>query len=53
MMFPMIWRKLKKSKTAMISLFVVLAYLCAGIGCEVYTVICEINDITPVFALTD
>ncbi|MBO5308082.1 MAG: hypothetical protein J6C40_08775 [Lentisphaeria bacterium] len=49
----MAWRKLKKSRTAMISLSIVLAYLFIGIGCEVYTVFCEAHNITPLFALTD
>ena len=52
-MFRTLWFQLKKNKTAMFSLFLVSAYLIAGIGCEIYTIVCEANNITPVFAVTD
>lgn len=52
-MIRTLWLRLKKNKTAVVSLFVICAYLLAGIGCEVYTVVCESNNITPLFAQTD
>lgn len=52
-MFRTSWSRLKKNKTAMFSLFLVSAYLIAGIGCEIYTIVCEANNIPPIFTVTD
>lgn len=46
------WSKFKRSKTALISLFVVMIYLAAAAGFEIHGALCRKNMTVPVYAQT-
>lgn len=46
------WSKLKRSKTAMASLFVIILYLAAAAGFEIHGTVCRRNMTVPVYART-
>jgi peptide/nickel transport system permease protein len=46
------WSKFKRSKTAIISLFVVILYLAAAVGFEIHGALCHKKMTVPVYAQT-
>jgi peptide/nickel transport system permease protein len=46
------WSKFKRSKTALVSLFVVFLYLAAAVGFEIHGALCHRNMTVPVYAQT-
>jgi len=47
------WKKFRSDKAGMISLAVVILFLSAALGMEIYTVICEARGIIPVYAVSN
>ena len=47
------WSRLRRSPSAMISLGVVLLYVFAAVGTEVYAAWCESNHVIPVYQQPD
>ena len=47
------WRRLRSSPLAMISLGIVLLYVFAAAGTELYTIWCEHCDQIPIYNLAD
>lgn len=47
------WKKLCRSPIAMLSLAVVLLYLAAAVGTELYAVYCDHCRITPIYQIAD
>ncbi len=47
------WNRLRRSKIAMISLGIVLAYLAAALGTELYTIYCEACQVIPAYHMAD
>ena len=46
------WSKLKRNKTAMVSLAVIVLYLAAAAGFEIHGLLCRADGRTPVYART-